>query len=197
MLESTTRPDWVGKRPHLESHDGIEVYVATATAGPYSTPEECDRAIGPEIDRVVADFAEKRFEPTPEQLVKLDRDEIQQHLIKGRYRETVDSPSVGEMQQEHVLLEFDSQVRAAIEQAWRSMIVTQRLKYTAAGSGALFLALGGVYLILKLKPGAEPAGHNPTVSSGPQPAAKRTGTFLVVCALVAAVCSVIGLLCLG
>jgi hypothetical protein len=149
------RPDWVGKPPHLESPNGPdspEIYVATATAGPYSTPEECDRALGGEIDRVVTDFAEKQFQPMPDQPVKLDRAFVQNHLIQARYRETVDSPSVGPMQQEHVLLVFDNQARAAIEQAWRSIIVDQRLKYAAAGSGALLLVLGGVYSLLKLKP---------------------------------------------
>lgn len=148
----TPRPDWVGKPPHLESRDGIEVYVATATAGPYSTPEECDRALGGEIDRVVTDFAEKEFQPIPDQPVKLDHAFVQNHLIQDRYRETVDSPSVGPMRQEHALLVFDNQVRAAIEQAWRATIVDQRLKYAAAGSGALLLVLGGVYSLLKWKP---------------------------------------------
>ena len=150
------RPDSVDKPPHMESplgSGGPEVYVATATAGPYSTPEECDRALGAEIDRVVADFAEKEFQPAPDQPVKLDRAFVQNHLIQARYRETVES-SVGLMHQEHVLLVFDNQARAAIEQAWRSTIVDQRLKYAAAGSGALLLVLGGVYSLLRWKPAA-------------------------------------------
>jgi hypothetical protein len=151
-----TPPDWLGKPPHLESREGPggpEVFVATATAGPYSTPEECDRALGAEIDRVVTDFAERQFQPAPDQPLKLDR-EVQEHLIQDRYRETVESPTVGEMQEEHVLLVFDNQVRAAIEQVWRSIMIVQRLAYAAAASVAVLLALGVVYLLLKWKPAA-------------------------------------------
>jgi hypothetical protein len=146
-------PDWLGQAPHLESRDGIEVYVATATSGRYSTPEECDRALVAEIDRIVDDFAEKQFQPVPDRPVKLDRDDVEEHLIQGRYRATVNS-SVGPMQEESVLLVFDRPVRAAIERQWRSVMAAERLRYAAAGSGALFLALGGVYLILKWKPSA-------------------------------------------
>ena len=41
----------------------IEVYVATATAGPYPTIDECNQALPAEIDRAVTDFAEKEFQP--------------------------------------------------------------------------------------------------------------------------------------
>jgi hypothetical protein len=143
------RPSWVDRPAHLELHDGV--YVATATAGPYPTLDECEQALPAEIDRAVNDFAEKEFQPAVDQPVKLDRDEIKDHLIKDRFPETV-TTSFGPMQQEHVLLEFGSQVRAAIADQWRAIVILQRLLYTARVAGTCFLALGGVYLLLRWKP---------------------------------------------
>ncbi|HEX3998262.1 MAG TPA: hypothetical protein VHX65_06925 [Pirellulales bacterium] len=146
------KPDWVDRPAHLESRGGLEVYVATATAGPYLTNEECDRALPGEIDRVVTDFAEKEFPQAIDGTVKLDRDLVENHLIQDRYRETVNTASFGPMLQEHVLLVFDRQIRSAIEQQWRSIMVAQRLQVAAIGSGAVLLLLGGVYSLLRWKP---------------------------------------------
>jgi len=147
----SARPDWVGKRAGFESRGGIEVYVTTVTAGPYSSDEECDRALGAVIDQAIADYAEKEFPHPAEGTVKLDSEIVQHHLIQDRYRQTLDS-SVGPMRQEDVLLVFDAKIRSAIEHQWRAIVVASRLQIAAIGSGAVLLILGGVYSLLRLKP---------------------------------------------
>jgi hypothetical protein len=146
-------PSWVGQSPHFELRGGLEVYVATATAGPYLTEGECDLAMVPEIDRVVTDYAEKEFPQGIAGLVTLDRDLVDKSLIKKRCYEAKQT-SFGQMQVEHALLVFDRPVRAAIEQQWRAARVGQRLQYAAAGTAAVLLALGGVYSLLRRKPRA-------------------------------------------
>ena len=61
------------------------VYVATATAGPYPTIDECNQALPAEIDRAVTDYAEKEFQPVVDQPIKLDREVIKDHLIAQQY----------------------------------------------------------------------------------------------------------------
>ncbi len=146
---NSARPSWVDRPAHLELREGV--YVATATAGPYPTIDECNQALPSEIDRAVTDYAEKEFQPAVDQPIKLDREVIKDHLIAQQYTEKV-STSFGPMQQEHVLLEFGSQVRAAIAEQWRALVVFQRLFVTARVVGTCFLALGGVYLLLRWKP---------------------------------------------
>jgi len=146
---NSPQPDWVDHPPQVDENGGV--FVAAATSGPWKTLEQCNQALNGDIDRVVTDFAEKEFQPAVDQPVKLDREVINDHLVKERFHKTVES-SVGPMQQEYALLEFGSQVRAAIADQWRALVVFQRLLYTARVAGTCFLALGGVYLLLRWKP---------------------------------------------
>jgi len=151
--DPNVRPDWVDKLPHLEQRQGMEVYVATAMVGPYSTAEECDRELAGAIGREVDQYVENRFGRS--EGVRLDPQFVQERLIERRWRENV-NVSIGAMQQEHVLLVFDQKVQAELEHLWRQVVVAQRLTYAAAGTSALLLLVGSVYSVLKWWPAGKP-----------------------------------------
>jgi hypothetical protein len=155
-----SRPAWLGKPPHLETRDGIEVYLATASAGPYQTDDECDQVMDGEINKAVAIYS-ARIHPSDlgtqsgdtQQPVTLDSEFVQTHLIQGRWRETVDA-SFGPMRQETVLLAFDPRARAQIEHGWRETVVAGRLKQAGIAASAVLVALGCAFSLLKWGPGA-------------------------------------------
>lgn len=145
----SSRPDWVDQQPHFESRGGREVYVTTASAGPYQSKGECELALGPEIDRVLADYAERNFSASAVRSLKLDRNLVQ---VEDRDFEPVNT-SFGPMQEEHALLVIGQEIRAAIERQLRSLAVAERLQGAAMGLGAVLLLLGGVYSIVRFAPG--------------------------------------------
>ncbi len=147
------KPDWVDKSPHFEQHSEGEVFIATATAGPYSTTTECDRELEGEIDRVAQTYVERKLGSGFE--VRLDPQFVEDHVIRARWRENV-TVSVGNMQSEHALLIFDRPVQNELERLWRQAIVGPRLAYAAAGLSGLLLLVGSVYSMLKWGPGAKP-----------------------------------------
>ncbi len=146
------KPGWVDKSPRLEQRPEGEVYVATATAGPYSTAAECDRELDSEIDRVVQTYVERKLGAGA--VVRLNPPFVDDHLIRARWREKV-TVSVGNMQSEHALLAFDRSVQTELERLWRQAVVGPRLAYAAAGLSGLLLLVGSVYSVLKWGPGAK------------------------------------------
>ena len=53
------KPTWVGQPLHRGEYDGQQVYLAGTAAGPYSTTDECERAIVPVINEIVARYVRK------------------------------------------------------------------------------------------------------------------------------------------
>jgi hypothetical protein len=153
--DSTTKtaehpPDWVSRPPHHEDRDnGQRVYVATAKSGRYSTESECQWAIIPAVNEIVAGYAAaEHLSDARDGDLTLDVDYIRSELITGWYWEPVDT-SVGPMHQLHALLVFDSRVRNEIDSRARLAKVDGRLKYAAAGTALTLLVLGGVYSLLR------------------------------------------------
>lgn len=146
------KPEWVDKAPHFEQQAGSEIYVATATAGPYSTAAECDRELEGEIDRVAQTYVERKLGSGV--IVRLEPQFADDHLIRARWRENV-NVSVGNMQSAHALLIFDPSVQTELQRLWRQAVVGPRLAYAAAGLSGLLLLVGSVYSVLKWGPGAK------------------------------------------
>jgi hypothetical protein len=150
LAVTVKKPDWVDHMPGLALQDnGLDFYEATATSGLWSTPAECDAAIVPAIDNVVAEYvAEHVPEAAGEEIVQ-DPSSLRKQLVRDRYLETVDTPSFGKMKQLHVLLVFDSAVLDEFKSRARLAKVDGRLKYAAAGTALTLLLLGGVYSLLR------------------------------------------------
>ncbi len=153
---ATNPPSWVTRPPQVEdlynernpqaSRDGV--YVATASSGRYVTPADCERAIIPAINEIVGNYAVDYVAEADGKPMALEPDYIRAYLIKDRYWEPVTS-SVGAMNQLHVRLVFDSRVHDELDRRARAAKIDGRLKYTAAGTLAALLLLGGVYTLLK------------------------------------------------
>ena len=152
--DSTTKaaehpPDWISRPPHPEQgDDGQRAYVAAAASGRYATPAECERAIIPAINEIVARYVAEYLPNAPDGDLALDADYIHNSLIKQEYWEPVDT-SVGPMHQLHDLLVFDSRVRNELDSRARLAKVDGRLKYAAAGTALTLLVLGGIYSLLR------------------------------------------------
>jgi hypothetical protein len=152
--DSTTKaaehpPDWVGRPPHPEQgDDGQRVYVAAVASERYATPAECERAIIPAINKIVARYVSEYLSNAPDGDLTLDADYIRNNLIKAEYWEPVDT-SVGPMHQLHALLVFDSKVRNEFDSRIRLAKVDGRLRYAAAGTALTLLVLGGIYSLLR------------------------------------------------
>jgi hypothetical protein len=141
-------PDWINRPPHPEQRDGQRVYVAAATSGRYSTPAECERAVIPAINEIVARYAADYLLDSPDTELALDAAYIHNELVKDEYLESVEA-TVGPMYQLHALLVFDSRVRNELDNRARLAKVDGRLKYAAAGTALTLLLLGGVYSLLR------------------------------------------------
>lgn len=146
--DADRKPAWVGQALHSELRDGEHVYVASVASGLYSSPDECERAIITEINKVVATYAANNLRNPPDVFVFLDPDYIRDHLVKAWYTETSEQ-SVGTMHQLYELVVFDSRIREELQARSRAATVAGRLGGAAVGTVITLLMLGGVYLVLK------------------------------------------------
>lgn len=144
------KPAWVGQPLHRSEYDGQQVSLASAASGPYTTTDECERAIIPAINEIVARYVRKdeRLAELSDTDLALDANYIREYLVKQWYTETVEA-SVGQMYQLHALVVFDDRVQRELESLVGTARVAGRLKYAAAGTVITLLLLGGVYSILK------------------------------------------------
>jgi hypothetical protein len=150
---SASEPDWV-KHPdgHDELQGGVPVYVVTVTGYPCYTTGECDLTLMPEVDRAVTDYADREFPDLAHGTAKLDSDFVNQHLIRQRSYQVVNPKDYGKMLEEHALLVFDPEARAAVERQSRGSVVAERLQQAAVGFVAILLALGAVHSFARQKP---------------------------------------------
>ncbi len=148
--DADKKPFWIGQPLHRGEYDGQQVSLAGAAAGPYSTTDECERAIIPVINEIVAHYVrnDERLAELSDTDLALDANYIRDNLVKQWYTETVEA-SFGPMYQLHALVVFDDRVQRELESLVRTARVAGRLKYAAAGTVVTLLLLGGVYSILK------------------------------------------------
>ena len=139
------RPAWVDTQPGLV--DGV--YRQVVTAGPHKTLEDCQQELDEKLQEAVEEQTARMFGPQPP--VSLAPAEIRRSVVKQQWQETVVSrtPAVGSMIQLHVLLGFDRQANALIEEARNQAIVTQRMWWSGIGLGAVLLLLSVAYTYLK------------------------------------------------
>jgi len=140
-ITTEQRPDWVESAPQFDSDSGVDQMAVCS--GPYKTKGECVRALGKELRQAANQYVEWYLgQGTKSALAYLSMTEIEQFVsTDGKFSETIDSPTVGPMRQLHVLLEFDQDARARIDQRWHNAVLTGRLAATT-------LILGGVLTLL-------------------------------------------------
>jgi len=137
---SAARPAWVDALPHREGSD----YQRAIVVGPYTTREECDKKLPEELQLAVDDYAVKFVNPRASGRVQLPPDYLQGSLIRDTWEERRVfplSPSLhSPMIQLHVLVGFDAKAVEMIRNAWKRIVVEERV-YRLAAVGIVLLSL--------------------------------------------------------
>ncbi|MHC4399138.1 MAG: hypothetical protein ACYTG0_05595 [Planctomycetota bacterium] len=149
------RPDWVDAPPGKT--DGV--YRMAVAVGPYVDEPDLDKGplpdeIGKAVDKYIA-----MYQPEAHRLVDLPDSDVRKSIMRGRWaesREFVISPE-GQVPEEHetmtevhVLLEFDREANALIEDEWENVVVARRITAAGAVSAGVLLLLTGVWGYLKI-----------------------------------------------
>jgi hypothetical protein len=165
------KPEWVGMRPERIGN----LYRTTASAGPFSTDDECYRNINREIEAVVCKYVDEllglgnpdaglrpwrssravssRLEP-----LNVNSRYIRDRLWRDQYVEFVDSSvdriasgsSFGKMRTLHVLLEFDDKVQDDLRSRWQKSQLTARLTLVGISWASLLALLGVAFACLRI-----------------------------------------------
>lgn len=147
------KPAWVDAPPGLAD----DAYQMVVTVGPYKTWQECERALDEKLHEGVNEYIETYAEREPDldpravARVSLPRDYVRKSIVKELYCEEIVSrtPAIGSMLQLKVLLAFDRQANAEIQEAVRNVIVAERIRWGGVGLAGLLLALLVIYAYLK------------------------------------------------
>ena len=146
------RPEWVDATPRkLGSVYQMKVDV-------FADPDELDRelpkALQQGVDKYVA-----THRPRARGKIRLPLDYIQSKVVKGEWKETLQVQITPQGQKPeryvptthfYVLLEFDHEVNARIEEEWDRVVVTERLFGVGSLAGMVLMLLAGVYAYLKI-----------------------------------------------
>lgn len=173
------RPEWLEAKPNLAG----EVYRHPLASGLFVTPGECEEAIAPKIDAAIQDYAE-RWLGVGRMPAILATDELRTLARKQDYFETVASPTVGPMQQLHVLLEFDKPFRDTLSDLARKTTLQSRITQSLIIAGLVVGVLTVLYMYLQAAVAAQKA-TNPSPLGRLRFAASTAILLIVFAALVA------------
>jgi hypothetical protein len=152
------RPDWLEGKPNLTG----DVFRHPVASGLFVTQGECEEAIAPKIDAAIEDYAQRWLGVGPTPLVPAT-DELRKLSHKAEYRETVASPTVGPMQQLHVLLEFDRPFRDALSDLSRKTTLQTRITQSLIVMGLVVGVLSVLYFYLQAATsGGNSSDHSPS-----------------------------------
>ena len=147
---SAPRPAWIDAVPHREGSD----YQVPVVVGPYTSREECDKKLPEELLRAVDTYAVHLLGPRASGRVQLPLDYLQGSLIRDTWEERRVfplSPSLhSPMVQLHVLVGFDAKAAEKIRNAWKQIVVEQRVYRLAAVGIVLLLSLSIAWAYLRL-----------------------------------------------
>jgi hypothetical protein len=147
---STSRPAWVDSVPHREGNE----YQVRIDVGPYTTREECDKKLPEELLRTVDAYAATLLGSRASGRVQLPPDYVQANLIRDTWEERRVfplSPSLHRpMVQLHVFVGFDAKAAEKIRNAWKQIVVEERVYRLAAVGIVLLLSLGIAWAYLRL-----------------------------------------------
>lgn len=146
-------PPWADAPPGLV--DGV--YRMVVAVGPYKSWEECEGALDQKlregVEQYVETFAEREpdLDPRTAARVHLPLDYVHNSIVKDFHCERIVSrtPAIGSMIQLKVLLGFDRQANVRIQEAARSVIVADRLRWSGLGLAGVLLSLLAAYAYLK------------------------------------------------
>lgn len=148
------RPDWV----EAASSKVGAAYQMTVKVGPYETRVECDRDLPAHLQAAVDRYAAAYLGHDTDGKVRLPLDYLQGKTVKAEWEEPTKvlitpkekPPEYVPMILLHVLLEFDHEANARIQDQWDKVIVNDRLLGVGGLTAAVLLLLSAVYGYLKI-----------------------------------------------
>ena len=153
---STPRPDWVdagGKQM-------IEGYQVSVAVGPLLKRSDCDKALPAHLHEATASYIRDFLGDKAARRVQLSQHYIRSHIIQSEWEEPAENPLGPRIKLDndesamwtklHVLLQFDRDVDAHIEQQWKAAVVHRRLAYAGIGLATVLGLLSVLFGTLKI-----------------------------------------------
>jgi hypothetical protein len=137
------RPAWVAAKAIREG----SVHSTAVCSGPFKKDSDARRALDKQLEQETAAYiAETLGSELAPQFIRYDASAIRAELVKGNaYHETIESPTVGYMEQYHALLEFPQGFQDRIRHDWEQVIARWRLAQLGLVAGGALLLLGTVF----------------------------------------------------
>ncbi|MES1213861.1 MAG: hypothetical protein ABUL64_04665 [Singulisphaera sp.] len=138
-------PEWLQRPSGLDG----DVYYETVVVERYATAAEAEDALAEELQNRTRAYIDRYLGPGASKSVTIPPAYVHDHLVKGRYDETVDT-SVGPMINAYARLSFDRRARATLQRLERDARVEHRLLEVSGGAAVVLLVLGAIFGYLKL-----------------------------------------------
>ncbi|HUE71640.1 MAG TPA: hypothetical protein VMP01_12210 [Pirellulaceae bacterium] len=137
------RPSWVEANAVREG----SVHSTAVCSGPFKRDSDARRALDEQLERETAAYiAETLGSKLAPRFIRYDASAIRTQLVKGNtYHETIESPTVGSMEQYHALLEFPQGFQDRIRHDWEQVIAKWRLAQLGLVASGAILLLGTVF----------------------------------------------------
>jgi hypothetical protein len=126
-----------------------DVYRTRTKVGPYFSLVECEGQLPNALRQAVQAYADRQLGEGKGQFVNLPTSYIHDHIVHGEWEERKQD-LIEPMIYLHVLLEFDSDARRAIDASYRNTVVVGRLSQTATAGGVVLGLLTIIFGYLKL-----------------------------------------------
>lgn len=139
------RPAWMDEPTGKQN----VTFRTIATAGPYSTPQECREKLNEAIQGAIEHYVDCYLPRRAGVKIELPPSFIHNQLVRGEWLEQSEY-SVGPMYNLHSLLVFDSQANQEIDRLYHAGQVQGRLAYTGAGAGLVLALVSTLFGYLKL-----------------------------------------------
>lgn len=154
-LDDEPHPDWVDARPRKVGG----AFQMPISVGPYATRPECDRNLPAALASAIDEYVDMYLGPEARGRVSLPLKYVRERVIEAEYeqnKQVVITPA-NQIEQEavpmvllHVLLTFDREANARIEEEWEKVIVHRRLAGLGGAAAAVLLLLSVAYGYLRL-----------------------------------------------
>ena len=143
------RPAWVESKP---SRHG-SLHTTAVCSGPFKKDSDARQALDAELEKQTSAYiAELLGSELAPQFIHRDAGEIMAELVGSghTYHETIESPTVGSMEQYHALIQFTPDFQERIRHEWREVTGKWRLAQFALFAGGAILLLGTVFGYFRL-----------------------------------------------
>lgn len=138
------RPAWVESKP---ARNG-SLHATSVCSGPFKKDSDARQALDLELEKQTAAYiGELLGSKLAPQFIRLDASQIKSELVKSdhMYHETIESPTVGSMEQYHALIEFTPTFQDRIRHEWQEVKGKWRLAQFGLFAGGAILLLGTVF----------------------------------------------------